>query len=217
MQNQRHPFLEFSPTTLAECLGISQVMHYSIHPLWSPMPRIAGPAFTVRCKAGDHLMLHAAIYRAPKGSLIVVEAGDDRFAVAGGNVCAVAQKHGVLGFVVDGVVRDLADIRLHQFPVIAKGVSPVPGAKSSVEGLQVPIVCGGVHVNPGDIVVADEEGTVVVPKAEQERVLKLALQKVAKEADLSLDSWEKDHRQRIEQLLQQYSFQELATQEHSSH
>ena len=77
---------------------------------------MAGPALTVKAPPGDNLMLHAAIYRAPAGSVIVVEAGDVDYAVAGGNVCAVAQKNGIAGFVVDGVIRDLAEVREKRFP-----------------------------------------------------------------------------------------------------
>src|SRR3984957_10672083 len=89
-------------TTLADLLDRGQVMDIGIRPLWPSMPRVAGPAFTVRCPAGDNLMLHAAIYRAPPGSVIVVEAGDTDYAVAGGNVCAVEKRHGVAAFVVRG-------------------------------------------------------------------------------------------------------------------
>ena len=74
-------------------------------------------------------MLHAAIYRAAPGSVIVVESGDVDHALAGGNVCAVAQRNGIAGFVVDGVIRDLAEIRAMRFPVFARGVIPIPGSK----------------------------------------------------------------------------------------
>ena len=69
-------FAQLSPTTLADLLGREQVMDIGVRPLWAPMPRVAGPAFTVRCPPGDNLMLHAAIHRAPRGSIVVVESGD---------------------------------------------------------------------------------------------------------------------------------------------
>lgn len=72
-----------SPTTPAELLGREQVMDIGVRPLW-PSPRVAGPAYTVRCPPGDNLMLHAAVYRAEPGSVIVVEAGDVDYALAGG-------------------------------------------------------------------------------------------------------------------------------------
>jgi 4-hydroxy-4-methyl-2-oxoglutarate aldolase len=98
-------FGELSPTTLADVVGGDGVMGIGIRPLWPGMPRVVGPAFPVRCAAGDNLMLHAAIYRAAPGSVIVVEAGDVAYAVAGGNVCAVAQRRGIVACVVDGVIR----------------------------------------------------------------------------------------------------------------
>jgi len=87
-------FQDVSPTILADILGRSQVMDIGIRPLWAPMTRVAGPAFTVRCAPGDNLMLHAAIYRAEPGSILVVEAGDVDYALAGGNVCAIAKRRG---------------------------------------------------------------------------------------------------------------------------
>src|SRR5215213_2356254 len=104
-------FQALSPTTIANVLTLDRVMDIGIRPLWTGMPRVVGPAYPVRCAPGDNLMLHAAIYRAPVGSIIVVEAGDAAYAVAGGNVCAVAQKNGITAFVIDGVIRDLAEVR----------------------------------------------------------------------------------------------------------
>ena len=116
------PAAQAVPTSaLADFLGREQVMDIGIRSLWMPAPAIAGPAFTVRCPPGDNLMLHAAIYRAEPGSVIVVESGDLDYALAGGNVCAVAQRRGVAGFVLDGVIRDLAEVRDLGFPVFARG------------------------------------------------------------------------------------------------
>jgi 4-hydroxy-4-methyl-2-oxoglutarate aldolase len=194
-------FSEIPPTTLADLLSREQIMDTGIRPLWPGMPRVAGPAFTVRCPAGDNLMLHAAIYRAEPGSVIVVESGDLDYALAGGNVCAVAQRNGVAAFVLDGVIRDVAEARELGFPVFARGVIPIPGAKSVVTPLQEPVRCGGVTVHPGDIVVADEEGIAVTPHARQEQVLRDAQARLAKEASQSLDDWEAAHRARIDKLL----------------
>ena len=201
-------FSEISPTTLADVLGREQVMDVGIRPLWHSVPRVAGPAFTVRCPAGDNLMLHAAIHRAPPGSIIVVEAGDMDYAVAGGNVCAVAQRRGIVAFVVDGVIRDLGEVRAIGFPVFARGVIPFPGSKLAATPLNAPVRCGGVEVNPGDIVVADEEGVVVTPSARQEQVLLDAQRKLAAEADESLDEWEAAHRARIDTILAEYGFED---------
>lgn len=199
-------FKNISPTTLADVLGREQVMDTGIRPLWDSTPRVAGPAFTVRCPAGDNLMLHAAIHRAPAGSVIVVEAGDVDYAVAGGNVCAVAQRRGIAAFVVDGVIRDLGEVREMGFPVFARGVIPIPGGKAAVEPLNAPIRCGGVKVNGGDIVVADEEGIVVTPRTSHEQALLDAQAKQAKDSQETLDEWEQAHRARIDTILTENGF-----------
>ncbi|MFF2185280.1 RraA family protein [Streptomyces sp. NPDC058155] len=199
-------FKDISPTTLAESLGREQVMDIGIRPLWPSVPRIAGPAFTVRCAPGDNLMLHAAIYRAEPGSVIVVQGGDVDYALAGGNVCAVAQRRGIAGFVLDGVMRDLAEVRELNFPVFARGLMPVPGIKATVEPLNREVRCGGVVVNAGDIVVADEEGIVVTPRARREEVLAASRAKLAKEAAETLDDWETAHRARVEKILAEGDF-----------
>ncbi|MFJ8077098.1 RraA family protein [Streptomyces sp. NPDC096176] len=198
-------FKDVPPTTLADLLGRAQVMDIGIRPLWDS-PRVAGPAYTVRCEPGDNLMLHAAIYRAEPGSVIVVESGDVDYALAGGNVCAVAQRRGVAAFVVDGVIRDLGEVREAGFPVFSRGVIPIPGTKKKLGAHGEPARVGGVLVHPGDIVVADEEGIVVAPAARQEEILEAAQAKLAKEAEQSLDAWEADHRARIEKALSDQGF-----------
>lgn len=199
-------FSDISPTTLADVLGRAQVMDIGIRPLWPSVPRVAGPAFTVRCPPGDNLMLHAAIYRAEPGSVVVVQAGDVDYALAGGNVCAVAQRRGIAGFVLDGVIRDLAEVRELGFPVFARGLIPVPGVKSAVAPLNTEVRCGGVTVRPGDIVVADEEGVAVTPRDRGEQVLRDARAKMAQEAAESLDEWEAAHRAKVGKLLAEQGF-----------
>jgi regulator of RNase E activity RraA len=200
------PFAALSPTTLADVLSRDRVMDDGIRPLWSGMPRLAGPAFTVRVPPGDNLMVHGAIYRAPAGAVLVVEAGDRDYAVAGGNVCAVAQRRGVAGLVVDGVIRDLAEARANRFPVLARGVIPIPGAKAALGTLDAPVRVGGVLVAPGDIVVGDEEGVVVVPAARAAEVLARAQARAARDAATTLDAWEAEHRARTDALLRERGF-----------
>jgi regulator of RNase E activity RraA len=194
-------FLDIPTTTLADLLGRERVMDIGIRPMWGPVPRIAGPAFTVRCPPGDNLMLHAAIHRAEAGSVIVVESGDLDYALAGGNVCAVARRRGIAGFVADGLIRDLAEVREMGFPVFARGVIPIPGDKSAVTPFGERVRCGGVPVDAGDVVVADEEGVVAVPGARHQEILTAARAKLAKEATETLDDWETAHRSRIDEIL----------------
>jgi len=194
-----------SPCEYADALPREQFMDYGIKPLWQGIPRIAGPAFTVKCEAGDHLMLHAAIYRAQPGDVIVVEA-DDKYAVAGGNVCAIAQSRGIKGFVIDGVIRDLAQTRENKFPVFARGVIPKPGAKQCVSPLNQPISCGGVTVNAGDIIVADEEGIAVLPAAEADKAFAIAKARDEKDTAMSLEQWQAQHAQKVESTLAKLGF-----------
>jgi regulator of RNase E activity RraA len=200
-----HGFRDVPTTTLADLHDREQVMDIGIRPLWAS-PRLAGPAFTVRCPKGDNLMLHAAIHRAAPGSVIVVESGDLDYALAGGNVCAVAQRRGVAGFVLDGLIRDVGEVRELGFPVFARGVIPKPGAKNEVAPFGEPVRCGGVTVHAGDVVVADEEGVVVVPAAQASETLGKALRKLAAEQAESLDAWEAEHRVRVEKLLAERGF-----------
>jgi regulator of RNase E activity RraA len=201
-------FLDIPTTTLADLLGRERVMDLGIRSLWGPVPRVAGPAFTVRCPPGDNLMLHAAIYRAGPGSVIVVQSGDLDYALAGGNVCAVAQRRGIAAFVADGVIRDLAEVREMGFPVFARGVVPIPGTKSAVTPLGERIHCGGVPVDVGDIVVADEEGIVAVPADRHREILPAARAKLAQEAAETLDDWERAHRARIDEILARNGFED---------
>ena len=200
-------YAAFSPTAYADALARSQFMDIGIRELWPQIPRIAGPAYTVRCAPGDNLMLHAAIYRASPGDVIVVEAGSCDYAVSGGNVCAIAQKRGIAGFVIDGVIRDIAEVREARFPVFARGCMPKPGVKETLGSLQVSITCGGVQISPNDIVVADEEGIAVIPSADRESVWTIAQKRTEQDASISLEEWEKAHQQKIERLLAQKDFQ----------
>lgn len=200
-------FDEVSPCDYADALPREQFIDYGIKPLWSGIPRIAGPAFTVKCAPGDHLMLHAAIYRAKAGDIIVVEA-DDAFAVAGGNVCAIAKSRGIKGFVIDGVIRDIAETRENQFPVFARGVIPKPGAKKCISPLNQPITCGGVRVEAGDIVIADEEGIAVIPQQQASDVYDVAKARAMKDASMTLEQWQSQHQKKVEEILATLGFVE---------
>ncbi|AIY00192.1 dimethylmenaquinone methyltransferase [Arthrobacter sp. PAMC 25486] len=189
-----------SPTDAADQVARSQVLSPDIRPLWSGA-KLSGPAYTVQCAPGDNLMLHAAIHRAPAGSVIVVDGGDASHAVAGGNVCAVAHRRGIAGFVIDGAIRDVAEIRELGFPVFARAVVPKPGLKAVALPLQQTVNCGGVLVHPGDLIVADEEGIVAVPAADVDAVMAAVSSKSKEEQAQTLDEWESDHAQKIDSIL----------------
>lgn len=204
-------FAQIPTTVLADVLGRAHVMDIGIRPLWSPIPRVAGPAFTVSCAPGDNLMLHAAIYRAAPGSILVADAGSVEYAVAGGNVCAVAQRRGIAAFIIDGVIRDLAEVRDAGFPVFGRGVVPVAGVKAAIGPLNEPVRCGGVLVRPGDVVVADDDGVLVVPAGRRDQALRDGRAKAEAEAGQTLEEWEAEHHARVERLLAEHGFGGAAT------
>lgn len=201
-------FQQISPTAYADGLARSQFMDIGIKAVWQPIPRIAGKAYTVKCHPGDNLMVHAAIYRAAPGAIIVVDSGTLDYAVSGGNVCAIAQKRGIAGLIVDGVIRDVAEVRQSKFPVFARGIMPKPGVKQTLGTLKEPIICGGVSINFGDIIIADEEGIAVIPQEQQEQVYEIAHARAIKDAAETLENWEQQHQAKIEQILRSNNFKD---------
>lgn len=191
-------FAELSPCDYAGPLKRDSFMDAGMKELWQGIPRMVGPAFTVKMIPGENLGLHMAIYAAPPGSVIVAETGSMDYAVSGGNVCKIAQERGIAGFVIDGVVRDIAEVREAEFPIFGRGVIPIPGGKKEVVPLNVPIICGGIDVNPGDIIVADEEGIAVIPKDSAEEVYAKAKEKADEEAAMSFEEWADNHKSKID-------------------
>jgi regulator of RNase E activity RraA len=197
--------LQLSPCDFADALGVEQFLQPSISSLWQPVKRIAGRAYTVECPAGDHLMFHAAVYRAASDEIIVAK-GDPNFALAGGNVFAIAQSRGIAGALVDGRVRDLAEIRAMQFPVFARGVIPKPGAKKKLGQLNGSILCGGVLINNGDYILADEEGVVVIPQNDIDKATQIAQSRAYKDANTSIQEWQKNHQRIVTEALNKLGF-----------
>ena len=195
-------FSTLATTDYGNVLARDQFIDISIRPLWQGMKLISGPAYTVQLASGDNLMLHTAIYEAPEGSIVVVDGVDTKYAVAGGNVCAIAKERGIKGFVIDGVIRDLGEITEMEFPVYAKGVFPVPGRKQQYFELGAPITCGGVSVCTGDIIVADIEGIAVIPKSRALETYQAAKEKSDVESGMTLPDWEVNHRLKIQQVIE---------------
>jgi 4-hydroxy-4-methyl-2-oxoglutarate aldolase len=144
--------------------------------------RLAGPALTVLCLPGDNLMIHVALAGAKPGDVLVVQCHDPGYGVWGEVLTVAAMARGVAGLVVDGSVRDLAATRALDFPVFARGTCLRGTAKTGRVPFNVPVSCAGCIVSPGDIIVADESGIVVIAPGEAAAIAERAEERVAKEA-----------------------------------
>lgn len=143
---------------------------------------LLGTAFTVKCPSGDNLAAQAALDYAIPGDIIVVDgAGYTDRALVGGMMLAYAQMRGLGGFVVNGAVRDLEDIRNSNLPVFAKAVTPLGPYREGPGEINVPVCCGGQVVMPGDILVGDIDGIVVIPRLDARELLTAARQQLAGE------------------------------------
>jgi len=142
-----------------------------------------GQALTVRVPPGDNLMVHKAIDIALPGDVIVVDAaGDTTIAIIGDIMCSLAAKRGLAGMVIDGAVRDSAELGQSRFPVFARAVTHRGPYKNGPGEINVPVSVGGMVVSPGDIVVGDADGLVAISSADALTVLKLAKAKAKEEA-----------------------------------
>jgi 4-hydroxy-4-methyl-2-oxoglutarate aldolase len=137
--------------------------------------KIVGPALTVRGYPGDELTLARAITIAKQGDVIVVDArGVKQAALMGGIGFGYCWQKGVEGVVIDGATRDIEELTDYGFPVFARAVVPASAVSASMGQINMPIQCGGVNVNPGDIIVGDTDGVVVVPRQNAEKILAIA-------------------------------------------
>ena len=130
-------------------------------------PYLCGPALTCACAPEDNLAMHASLFQAQPGAVLVCDgAGSKRCALFGELMATDAVNQGLAGLVVAGPVRDIADIGELGFPVWCSGTAPGQAAKAAVVSVGLPVVVGGVLVAPGDQVIADQDGVVVVPAAD---------------------------------------------------
>ncbi len=174
-------FYDLPTTCISDVLNGMNNLDPSIKPLQDSY-KVAGRAFTVKIPAGDNTMVLKAIKEASPGDVLVVDAkGESYRAVAGDFVVSLAQKLGIAGIIVDGVIRDLIGVRSLNFPVFSKGTTVAASFKNGAGEINVPISCGGVSITPGDIIVGDADGVVVIPQADAEKVLEKALAKLKKD------------------------------------
>ena len=142
-----------------------RAMDASIRPLADSM-KLAGPACTAVIAPGQNAAIHRAVQSAEPGEVLVVDGGGSRSWGPFGDILATnCRNRGIVGLVIDSTVRDAAELREMGFPVFCLGTNPSATAKTEPGEVDIDIVCGGVPVNPGDIIVADDDGVVVVPLA----------------------------------------------------
>ena len=173
----------FDTATLYEAGGQRGAMAPGIHSLVAGR-RVAGPALTVACPPGDNLMLHAAVAQARPGEVLVAQCHDESIGVWGEVLSVAARSRGIVALVIDGSVRDIDAIRALPFPVFARGTALHAARKAERGLLRAPISCGGLLVWPGDWVVADDSGIVVLAPASVEATLHAAQARQEKEATM---------------------------------
>lgn len=170
-------------TLLSDVMGCTGSMDHRIKPVAAGM-KVVGTALTVSMRPGDNLFLHQAIYSGKEGYVLVADGkGHTQNAYLGELMAGAAKAIGLEGIIIDGLVRDKEALTELGFPVFAKGFIPNGPLKDGPGELHGPISCGGVAVHPGDLIIGDEDGVVVVPRDKIEEALTKAEKKMGYEQE----------------------------------
>lgn len=164
-------FQDCSACDVTDAVGRLYSMDTGIRPLYTPMRRAVGIALTVKAIPGDNLSIHTALGLAQADDILVIDWHGDTQSCGSGVLSLIDPiRRGLRGVVVDGAWRDVDDIRALGFPLFGRGIAPFSPLKDNLGEINVPVACGGVIVEPGDIIVADEGGVAVVPLRHAEQV-----------------------------------------------
>jgi len=178
-------FAAFEIPDISDLMNRLYTLRDGIRPMTDPDLRIIGTACTVKVYPGDNLMVHKSLDVAQPGDVIVVDAGGSPVTAVMGELVSLKARHrGIAGFVVDGLIRDVIAIReMGDFPVFARGVTPIGPLHRGPGEINHPICAGGIVVNPGDIIVGDLNGVVVIPREIASDLLQRLIDRKAAEAD----------------------------------
>lgn len=169
---------EIGTCVISDAMNNFNTMHHAIKPV-DDQVKFAGNAITVRMKSADNLMLHKAIGLAKEGDIIVVDTdGSESYAILGENMTTAALMNGVAGIVIDGGIRDILELKKMKAPVFARSVTPAVAGRHGTGEINYPISCGGVAVNPGDVVVGDANGVVIINREIVDEILPIAEEKL---------------------------------------
>ncbi len=172
---------DYGVATVHEAQGRTGLMKPYMRPIY-PTARVGGTAVTALCQPGDNIMIHAALDVVQPGDVLVVALLADSTDGMFGDLLALScQVHGVLGLIIDAGVRDTTDLAAMNFPVWSRAIHSQGTVKATAGSVNVDVVCAGVCVRPGDVVVGDNDGVVVVPRETAEETCQKSEERIAKE------------------------------------